>query len=225
MPSVTRRTGAARARRRAEVEGELVAALERLIAGGSGFTPLTLSRLVGEAGISRTSFYTYFDSKTDVLRAWFDAAIGTLVGAPPSWHGPDGPSYEELRAAMARVCAAYRPRAALFAAVYETAAYEPGMRERVAAARATVEARVRRHVARGAEAGWVTADLDPREAAAWLVDMAERGLEEIVAATPDDDLDTVVGAWADVTWFTLYAPARAASPGSSQKTRPAATRP
>ena len=63
MPSVTRKPQAKRQERREQIERRLLDATERLMADGASFTELSVDRLATEAGISRASFYIYFEDK------------------------------------------------------------------------------------------------------------------------------------------------------------------
>ena len=68
MPSVTRKPQAKRQERREQIERRLLDATERLMADGASFTELSVDRLATEAGISRASFYIYFEDKGHLLR-------------------------------------------------------------------------------------------------------------------------------------------------------------
>jgi len=76
VPSVTRKPQAKRQERREEIERQLLDATERLMAAGASFTELSVDRLATEAGISRASFYIYFEDKGYLLRR--------LTGQPPA---------------------------------------------------------------------------------------------------------------------------------------------
>ena len=54
-------------KRRADPEAAVLAAVERLLAGGKSFTELTVQRIEEEADIARSTFYLSFQAKTDVL--------------------------------------------------------------------------------------------------------------------------------------------------------------
>ena len=61
MPSVTRKPQVTRQQRREQMERRLLDATERLMGEGASFTELSVERLSTEAGISRASFYIYFE--------------------------------------------------------------------------------------------------------------------------------------------------------------------
>ena len=68
MPSVTRKPQTKRQERREQIERRLLDATERLMRDGASFTELSVDRLSSEAGMSRASFYIYFEDKGHLLR-------------------------------------------------------------------------------------------------------------------------------------------------------------
>lgn len=200
------RRGDSRAQRRSEVERGLVATLEQLIADEPRFTGLTLERLVSAAGISRTSFYKYFDSKVDVLSSWLGELVELLEQAPQTWSGTAAPTRTELAEGMRNVAGVYRPRLPLVAAVYETAAADAELRAQLASALQSMEGTLRRHIARGQGEGWINVAVDDGEIARWLVYLTENGLRHIIGPAPEASVQELVDAWADTVWFTVYEP-------------------
>src|ERR1700739_1830097 len=83
MPSVTRKPqgprGLGREQRRAQMERRLLDATERLMRDGASFTELSVDRLSNEAGISRASFYIYFEDKGHLLRRLARQVLGDLA--------------------------------------------------------------------------------------------------------------------------------------------------
>src|ERR1700729_821782 len=70
----------------------VLAATERLLAGGS-FADLAVSEILTAAGVSRGSFYFYFDSKHDVLAELVRRAVARGHDAAAPWlAGPGGPA-------------------------------------------------------------------------------------------------------------------------------------
>lgn len=196
-----------RAQRRSEVERALVATLELLIADEPHFTELTLERLLSAAGVSRTSFYKYFDSKVDVLSSWLTELVELLERAPQTWSGSAAPTRAELADGLRNFVAVYRPRLPLVAAVYETAAADAELRAQLASALESTEGALRGHIARGQQEGWVNAAIGDAETARWLMYLTENGLRYVIGPASEDSLEELVGAWADTVWLTLYQPA------------------
>src|SRR5215213_1715600 len=91
MPSVTRKSQSSRAERRDEIRRRLLAVVENLLDKGENFTEVSVERLVSEAGISRSTFYVYFEDKGDLLLGWFNDITAELANAAGAWwsSGPD----------------------------------------------------------------------------------------------------------------------------------------
>ena len=209
MPSVTRKTTSSRTERRDSLRDRLLTAVEKLLADGENYTELSVERLAAEAGISRSTFYVYFEDKGELLRAWFVEIFGRVEGAARQWYGlPPDFSRDDLRAALAHVVGTYRPHTPLMAAVVDASGYDPAVRELVTGMMKRNTASMRKHVRTGQAAGWVDGTLPADETAAWLTWMAERGFHQLVRGASDAEVDRLVEAYTAIVWNTLYAPAR-----------------
>ncbi len=132
MPSVTRKNQSSRAKRRDETRQRLLEVVERLLGEGESFTEISVERLVQAAGISRSTFYVYFEDKGDLLRAWYCEIIAELAESTAGWWELDGSATrDDLRAVLDRVVRTYRPHTTLMAATYDAAAYDASVRELV----------------------------------------------------------------------------------------------
>src|SRR4051812_44749412 len=92
MPSVTRKPQGRQGRpdrqqRREQMERRLLEATERLMGDGASFTELSVDRLASEAGISRASFYIYFEDKGHLLRRLATQVFSDLASAGERWWG------------------------------------------------------------------------------------------------------------------------------------------
>src|SRR5271169_3221789 len=89
MPSVTRKPLAqrehARQQRREQMERRLLDATERLMRDGASYTELSVDRLSTEAGISRASFYIYFEDKGHLLRRLAGQVFADLADTGERW--------------------------------------------------------------------------------------------------------------------------------------------
>ena len=87
--SVTRKPQAARTQdrqqRREQMERRLLEATERLMRNGASFTELSVDRLSTEAGISRASFYIYFEDKGHLLRRLAGQVFADLAESADRW--------------------------------------------------------------------------------------------------------------------------------------------
>ena len=209
MPSVTRKTQNARTERREELRRELLDAVERLIGEGESFTEISVEQLVAEVGISRTTFYVYFADKGELLGAWFTEIAGELEQVLSAWWEIDaGSSREDLRAAVDHAMRTYRPHAALMAAAFHSASYDPGVRELTEAFMDANIASLRRHIRAGQKAGFIDPKLPGDDVATWLLWMAERGFHVILPGASDPQVERLLEAYTAIVWNTLYAPSR-----------------
>jgi AcrR family transcriptional regulator len=210
MPSVTRTTQSNRSKRRDEIRGQLLVAVERLLAEGQGFTELSVERLATEAGVSRSTFYVYFEDKADLLRAWLASIISEVYQAAKAWWDlPDPVTKEDLRAALDHIVGTYRPHTTLMSAVLDASAYDGGVRTDFDRFMQRNIAGLRAHITDRQARGTIDPTLLAKETAAWLTWMAERGLHIMVAAAGDAELRRLITAYTDIIWNTLYAPTAA----------------
>jgi TetR/AcrR family transcriptional regulator, ethionamide resistance regulator len=209
MPSVTRRSQSTRAQRLQDVRDRLLAVVEQLLERGESYTEISVERLVSEAGLSRSTFYVYFEDKGDLLRAWFTEIEAELESAARRWWALDSHSNrEDLRTALDTVVKTYRPHTTLMAAMYDAAAYDPGVRELVQTMMSGNIAGLRKHIRAGQRDGFVDPELPAQQTAQWLTWMAERGLHQLVRTAGDAELERLIDAYTAIVWNTLYAPAR-----------------
>jgi TetR/AcrR family transcriptional regulator, ethionamide resistance regulator len=197
-----------RAGRRAAARTRLLQVVERRLRDGETFADIKVGEIVGEAGLSRTTFYVYFEDKADLLRTWYGDVSITMLNAAQVWWDLDGSAERsDLRTALAGIVAAYRPHPELMAATHEAIGYDRGVRKAVDDAMESYIAGLAAHIERGQLDGFVDPSLPPHETAYWLQWMAERGLHRMVR-TESARADPLLDAYAMIVWNTLYAPAR-----------------
>jgi AcrR family transcriptional regulator len=207
MPSVTRRAQSTRSQRRQELRTRLLAAVEQQLAEGQNFTELSVERLAGEAGVSRSTFYVYFEDKSDLLRAWLDGIVDEVSEAARAWWAlPAGAGKADVHRALDGIVRTYRPHTRLMSAVLGVSTYDSGVRDDFDRFIRGNIAGLRRHIVAGQRAGSIDPVLRPEETAAWLTWMAERGLHLMVSAADDDGLVRLIDSYTDIIWNTLYAP-------------------
>jgi AcrR family transcriptional regulator len=210
MTSAPRPTsGNSRAARRERIRTSLLTAIEQALKEGRTYNDLTVGWLVGEARISRATFYTYFEDKGDLLSDLTEHVVTDMIEAGRQWWSlqPDA-SKADLRAAVQRLCDSYRRYGALWGAVVESAAYDPRVREQYEQTIAKAIAALAAHIRAGQAAGSITGDIDPDDTAAWITWMGERGMHQLVAPATEDVADRQVGALTDLVWKLLYDGAR-----------------
>ncbi|NMO55895.1 TetR/AcrR family transcriptional regulator [Actinoplanes sp. TBRC 11911] len=107
--------------RRAAVVAAVMAATERLLAGGVSFTELGIKQIAAEVGLARSTFYLYFSSKTELVLRLVEALHS------PNWESSEGTpvDLEAITEAYRTGIAFFRERKLVLAAVLEAAAYDP----------------------------------------------------------------------------------------------------
>jgi AcrR family transcriptional regulator len=197
-----------RAGRRAAARTRLLEVVERRLRNGETFTDIKVGEIVAEAGLSRTTFYVYFEDKADLLRSWYADVSATITTAARAWWALGATADRgDLRAALAGIVAAYRPHPELMAATHEAIGYDHDIRQAVDEAMASYIAGLAAHIERGQTGGFVDPSLPPHETAYWLQWMAERGLHRMVRAE-SARIDSLLDAYTLIIWNVLYAPAR-----------------
>jgi AcrR family transcriptional regulator len=209
MPSVTRKRQGSRADRREEIRKKLLAVIERLLEEGEGFTEISVERMVSEAGVSRSTFYVYFEDKGDLLTAWFEEIRAELTEAAKEWWTLDASATrDDVQRVLDNIVRTYQPHTVLMAATYDAAAYDANVRELVTAMMRNNVAGLRRHIVAGQKGGFVAEGLIPTQTSGWLTWMAERGFHQLVRRASPAELEKLIEAYTDIVWNTLYAPAR-----------------
>jgi len=201
VPSVTRPTGRKRQDRREELERRLFAATEELVGAGEAFTELSVERLAGAAGISRSTFYVHFEDKGDLVRRLATSVLAELHEVSSTWWETTDPA--GLTAAVTAIVAVYRRRAAAFTIITETAAYDPAVAAEVRTLMQSIIDATREAIERGQAAG-VMRPVRPAETAALLTWMVERAGYQLVRGTEAAQDEHVVEALTDIIRTTLY---------------------
>lgn len=187
----------------------LLGALDSLLSDGQSYTELSVERLVVAAGISRSTFYAYFEDKGDLLSALAEDVIVEIRDAGRNWWElPPDAGKEDVRNALWGVAEVYRKHRAVFRAVVDTATYDPRVREQFGTLVRGVISELADHIRNGQKQGFVTGGLDPDRTASWLTWMAERGLNQLVADASEREAKKLVDTLADIVWNTLYEGAR-----------------
>jgi AcrR family transcriptional regulator len=121
---VAHREGPATAKR-AQVQADVLAATETLLAEGSSYADLNVERIATAAGISRTAFYFYFRDKRDLLMRLAGDVTELLYAQADIWFSGEGDDPEdEIREALTRIAALYQEHGTLIRAIVEVSTYE-----------------------------------------------------------------------------------------------------
>jgi TetR/AcrR family transcriptional regulator, ethionamide resistance regulator len=205
MPSVTRRPQAKRQERREQIERRLLDATERLMRDGASFTELSVDRLSSEAGISRASFYIYFEDKGDLLRRLAGQVFGDLADGAERWwsvawrHDPD-----DVRAAMADIIASYRRHQPVLVALNEMAAYDPLVAATYRDLLTGISGRLTQVIEDGQADGSIRRELPAGTAASVLSWMVERACQQNLPTKPATYDAELAATLTEIVWGALY---------------------
>jgi AcrR family transcriptional regulator len=121
---VAHREGPATAKR-AQIQADVLAATEELLASGSSYAELNVEKIATAAGISRTAFYFYFRDKRDLLMRLAGDVTELLYAQADIWFSGEGDDPErEIREALTRIAELYREHGVLIRAIVEVSTYE-----------------------------------------------------------------------------------------------------
>jgi TetR/AcrR family transcriptional regulator, ethionamide resistance regulator len=205
MPSVTRKPQAKRQERREQIERQLLDATERLMDGGASFTELSVDRLATEAGISRASFYIYFEDKGELLRRLAGQVFDDLADAGDKWWSvADRRDPADAKTAISAIIAGYRRHQPLLVALNEMAGYDPLVGAAYREILTAIAARFEAVIEHGQATGAIRRELPRATAANVLVWMVERATQQNLPRSPaafDSELsDTLT----QLVWAALY---------------------
>jgi AcrR family transcriptional regulator len=201
MPSITRRPQGPE--HRAAVEAAVLAATERLLVGGARFTELGVKQIADEAGIARSTFYLHFRDKTDLMVRLARDTRREVFEVGEDWVPTNG-GLEGLVERFATIIAIYRKRAAVVAAIHETIAYDPVVREFWDGGLTGFVERMRATLVEERRAGRVAADLDPDTAARVMSWSGEAVIARHVAVREAADDAKLARELAMQRWYGVY---------------------
>ena len=114
---------------RRDVAGSILDAAEELLAE-RGLTDLTVADVIESAGVSRGSFYFYFESKQAVVAALLERIVEEVHEAALPWfERGETPPEPALRAAIGGSLALWRRHASVLRSTVESWQSNPGIRE------------------------------------------------------------------------------------------------
>jgi AcrR family transcriptional regulator len=204
MPSTTRRQ-AHDTDRRSVVEGQILAATEQLLRGGSRFTDLGVQRIAEAAGVARSSFYFSFRDKTDLLIRLAGTVKQQVVDLAKDWH-PEGPGggLDGLTAVFVDIIAFYRQHADLLAAITEVAAYDSKVAEVWGSELNRFTDRTAELIREEQTAGRTPASIDPVTAAEVMTWGGDQVIARHVANHDAGRDEAVARELALIRWYGVY---------------------
>jgi TetR/AcrR family transcriptional regulator, ethionamide resistance regulator len=189
-----------------------VSVVEDLVENGPRYADLSVEAIITAGGISRSTFYVYFEDKGDLLVAMAQDVIGDLLADGASWWElPVGATREDLHKALRVPIDTYRKHRTILGTVAETAAYDPRVREQQQKLIDQVVAALTTYIGDAQSAGVADAHLDAARTAQWLIWMIERGLYQLVGAADNAEAERQLDALTEIVWRVVYLSGRAAA--------------
>ncbi|WP_166905433.1 TetR/AcrR family transcriptional regulator [Mycobacterium sp. DL440] len=205
MPSVTRKPQANREERRERIERQLLDATDRLMADGTSFTELSVDKLATEAGISRASFYIYFEDKGHLLRRLASQVFGDLTQAAERWWSVAGRrDPADVRAAMSGIIASYRRHQPVLIALNEMSGYDPLVGQTYRELLAGISDQLTRVIEGGQANGSIRRQLPAAATASTLTWMVERTCHQNLPSHPSSYDAELADTLTEIIWGALY---------------------
>ncbi|MCD2194718.1 TetR/AcrR family transcriptional regulator [Actinomycetospora endophytica] len=212
MPAASSPFQVSREQRRDMLTRHFVGAVEELLEehDESGrartYGELSVERIITAGAISRSTFYSYFDDKNDLLEAMATDVIAELVGTGASWWQLEpGATKEQLHDGLRPPLDTYRAHRAILGSVVEVATYDARIRAQQRWLVDNVVDSLTTHLRRWQDAGAVDPARDAARTAQWIIWMLERGLYQLVGPADGPEVDRQLAALTDVVWAALYA--------------------
>lgn len=200
-----------REQRRALLSRHFLGVVEPLLEAGESYAEISVERLITAVGISRSSFYAYFEDKGDLLGAMAHDVTEDLVTAGTAWFElSTAADKAHLRDSLRPLFETYRRHQALLGAISEAAAYDASAREQHLLMVDRAVDGLDQHIRDGQKAGAIAPELDARQTAQWLTWMHERGLYQLVSHASKAETRRLLDSMTDLVWRALYEGHRAA---------------
>ncbi|MFK3983850.1 TetR/AcrR family transcriptional regulator [Micromonospora sp. NPDC050397] len=201
MPSITRRRSP-NSGQPASSEVEILAATRRLLINGANFTEIGVQQISTEAGVARSTFYSHFRDKIDLLMRLAATMFDTSFHITSAWQPEDG--VERLTDAFLQVLRAYRAQAPVLRAILEVASYDTNVRDFWNQGLTPFTDRTIAGLRDEQQAGRTPGDLDPVTATRVIVVGGERAiLDQITVGDPADD-PSFAREIALIWWYGAY---------------------
>jgi len=200
LPSITRRAG--KAGRPASAAAEILAATQRLLNRGAAFTEIGIQEICTEAGVARSTFYSNFRDKTDLLVRLASDVMSSTFGLTTAWNPRT--AAEGLADTFLQVIKFYREHAAVRRALAEVATYDATVRDLWNQELGRFADWTIALIRAEQQAGRTSTDLDLDSAARVIVVGGERAITDHVA-TGDVAADaTFAHELATIWWYGVY---------------------
>src|SRR5260221_11853011 len=110
--------------------GQMLEVVEEMLRDGERYGEISVGRLIRGAGISRSTFYVYFEDKGALLLSLAEGVVQELIGAAEAWWTlPPQAVEDDLADAMRGIIDVYRTHSLIWDSPVYAACYYPRVRE------------------------------------------------------------------------------------------------
>ena len=169
----------------------------------SSFESINIADISRRAGVTRSAFYFYFDSKAAAVAALVERMYDDAAAATDILTGDTGTPQTRIRASIVALFDAWNRNRYLFEAMFEARASSPAVREMWDADRHSFIGPVATMIAAERDAGRAPDGPDTEVLATVLLEFNDRMLERLMAGGPLNRDQLVEGA--ETVWLrTIY---------------------
>ena len=178
-----------------------------------GFLGARVADIAADANVAHGTFYTYFDSKTDVFRALLTEFLPPIYQTSKTGSDDNPTPIERIERGNRRFYEVYRSQVKMFALLEQAATFDPEMKALRIRLRYIAERRARRSIQHMQEDGTVDPNLNAEIAASCLTAMATHSFYTWhIIEDRDYDVDEAV-----ITLSRLWASALGLKPEPSDR--------
>ena len=193
--------------RKREIVERTLPVVEQLLEETDSYLHLKVEQILQLAGMSRTTFYRYFKDKNDLLVALSEPVLQEVMRAAlglgqPGLHATCKDFEAGIREGMDR----YRRHITLMNAMVEVSMYDTAVHDLYQAFFGQVRQRIADQLELGQTEGFIRPGVNPHATAGWLTWMAERGMNQLVAAAEPSEREELVAGFASLVWNGTRAP-------------------